>query len=258
MKCNKCGSELPEDSLFCQYCGYDLSASGKETNEFEMENALPAITDKNDPSTNTVSSESIEPEGGNSGESEIKEDNQKKRKKTVYCKKCGSVINSETKKCNGCGKQYFHIKRIGFTRVTLIIAVALFCINLFQLYMYFRQVQKTDSYHQIVIDQEETIKSKNNIISAKDNMISIKEKTISEKDKNIERLQEYKNFFYKYAVIVPNNGTIYYHKYGCEDCDTSHFWIYNTEAAKIEGYKPCPKCCKILVGTYSLEDFNNP
>jgi len=174
-----------------------------------------------------------------------------KSKKTTFCKKCGKEIDPETKKCKGCGKQYFNIKLIGISRIAVIVSIVLLCLNLFQLYLYYMQVQQTESYHKIVIVQDETIKNKDSSISAKDTIIS-------EKEKKIERMQEQYDFFDRYAVVVPNNGTYYYHKYGCEDCDTSHFWIYNTEAAKDNGYKPCPKCRKAYEGIYSIDDFSNP
>lgn len=35
--------------------------------------------------------------------------NPAKTTKTVYCKLCGSAIDGATRKCSGCGKQYFHL-----------------------------------------------------------------------------------------------------------------------------------------------------
>lgn len=34
----------------------------------------------------------------------------KKEKKLKYCSRCGSLVNSKTKQCTGCGKQYFKVK----------------------------------------------------------------------------------------------------------------------------------------------------
>ena len=39
-----------------------------------------------------------------------------------YCSKCGSIVDNESKKCTGCGKQYFN----GFKGKNLIIITLLF------------------------------------------------------------------------------------------------------------------------------------
>ena len=50
------------------------------------------------------------------------------------------------------------------------------------------------------------------------------------------------NFFYKYARIIPDDGSGQYHRYGCEKLDTSSFWIYNREIA-VNKATPCQDCC---------------
>ncbi|NMC56273.1 MAG: zinc-ribbon domain-containing protein [Eubacteriaceae bacterium] len=52
------------------------------------------------------------------------------------------------------------------------------------------------------------------------------------------------DFFDKSAGIVIDDKTKYYHTYNCEVFQNTKkgYWIYNVEAAKDEGYKPCPKC----------------
>ena len=48
-------------------------------------------------------------------------------------------------------------------------------------------------------------------------------------------------FYQRYAVCT--NGGKYYHKYSCPRFDENKtFWIYNTEAAEIDGFRPCPEC----------------
>lgn len=51
-------------------------------------------------------------------------------------------------------------------------------------------------------------------------------------------------YFYEAHAACVNENSNYYHKYGCKNFDDSSFWIYNEEAAKAEGYKPCPNCIK--------------
>ena len=48
-------------------------------------------------------------------------------------------------------------------------------------------------------------------------------------------------FYQRYAVCT--NGGKYYHKYSCPRIDENKtFWIYNTEAAESDGFRPCPEC----------------
>lgn len=49
------------------------------------------------------------------------------------------------------------------------------------------------------------------------------------------------SFYQRYAVCT--NGGKYYHKYSCPRFDENKaFWIYNTEAAESDGFRPCPEC----------------
>lgn len=73
-----------------------------------------------------------------------------------------------------------------------------------------------------------------------------------ERDEYKDELDEYKalseqyqgtvDFFNEYARVVSDDDSGLYHRYGCEDCDTSYFWIYNVNMAKTKA-EPCPKCC---------------
>ena len=49
-------------------------------------------------------------------------------------------------------------------------------------------------------------------------------------------------FMDSYVVFVENDGTGYYHKYGCSDFAQNSFWAYSRKLAEANGYKPCPNC----------------
>ena len=51
-------------------------------------------------------------------------------------------------------------------------------------------------------------------------------------------------FIDDYVVVVEDDGTNLYHKYGCPKFLGKSFWAFNTEAAESEGYKPCSFCCE--------------
>lgn len=62
-----------------------------------------------------------------------------------------------------------------------------------------------------------------------------------------ETAMETLDFYTEHARILPSdedgNPTDIYHIYGCPNCDTTRFRIYNEAAAKIYA-DPCPLCCK--------------
>jgi len=91
--------------------------------------------------------------------------------------------------------------------------------------------------------QAKDIESLNNRIKFKDEEIEHQRSSATEyQDKYNNLLSDY-NFYYSHAACVNENSN-YYHKYDCNKFDSSYFWIYNTEAAELKGYSPCPYCWK--------------
>lgn len=133
MKCYNCGHLLPEDSDFCQYCGKRIEKQtsikenvveevivADETNKtaelplHNLENATPE--EKLNPGIK-IQEEAIGTLKGNKKE---------KNSKIRFCKMCGSQIDAQTKKCSGCGKQYFKgIKFNKFLTTVLILSVVI-------------------------------------------------------------------------------------------------------------------------------------
>lgn len=133
MKCYNCEHLLPDDSEFCQYCGkkitnelplqestdaktiiepIDINESA-ELNSINVKKAtvqiIPSVIVKNPPA------ETVD----ESGENIIK---QKHRNK--FCKLCGGQIDVNTKKCSGCGKQYFNGIKFNKVLTTILILSA--------------------------------------------------------------------------------------------------------------------------------------
>lgn len=158
-----------------------------------------------------------------------------KAKKQRYCKYCGGAIDSETKKCTNCGKQYFNIKSAKhiICYALLIAAIlSLLCV------IYVREQQ-----------HEETCKEMENenarlsaIIKNKNIEIDSLETVADQLRDSLYAANVQNSFFDKYVVFVSDDGTNLYHKYGCNDFNTSSFWTYNKAAAIDKGYKQCPEC----------------
>lgn len=147
--------------------------------------------------------------------------------KHTYCKRCGNLINNKTKKCEGCGKQYFHLPKVTLVRVLLVLLiVGLTGANVYQ----YIEKQNSDLFYQ--------------------NKISDTEKTLAEYrsnwfDAEVEKgkYQSELSFWNGSAVICTTTGTKYHH-YGCEHLkDVKSIYIYNVENAKAQGYTPCLDCC---------------
>lgn len=57
-----------------------------------------------------------------------------------------------------------------------------------------------------------------------------------------EELSERLEFYDTWVRILPDDDSGLYHRYGCELCDMSSYWIYNRNAA-ITLAVPCEVCC---------------
>ena len=174
----------------------------------------------------------------------------KKTAPVKYCSRCGSAIDSKTKKCTGCGKQYFRGLRFTKFSVTIIILSLVIAVLSTVCVLQFLNVQALGSAHQTEIDKlKSKISSLEQQIKTKDSTIKTRDTTIKNLEKEIDKLEEeaWDNwsklyFFDNYAEIVPDDGTRTYHKWGCSKLDTSDgFWIFNTAAAE-DDYKKCPTC----------------
>lgn len=151
-----------------------------------------------------------------------------------YCKKCGGEIIDSTKKCSKCGKQYFRIpisrkKLIVFGYIfTLMVILGLVFLNIYQ-YINYTKINDNNI----------------NKITSQSTNIDVLHDRLDGLYTEISNLQGKATFMNNHVVIVPDNGTRRYHKYGCEYLDTTNgFWVYNTEAAPSDGYRPCPYCIK--------------
>ena len=154
-----------------------------------------------------------------------KKPKKEKKVKTKFCSRCGSIVDNETKVCSGCGKKYF--KGIKFTKFSITVII-LSIVLLTSVIINFAQYSEIDYLNgRVNYWSNQTDKLKDEVSDLQ-----------WEKTKQGWNL----NFYEEHVVIVPDDGTRKYHKYGCDDLDTSSFWAFNTEAAIQKGYRACSKC----------------
>lgn len=163
--------------------------------------------------------------------------------KIKYCSRCGSAIDNKTKKCTGCGKQYFRGLRFTKFSVTVIVmSLVILALSTLCIFQYINTQTATSDLQAEVSRLEQQVKSKESTIKTRDT-------TIKNLNKKIDDLEDEKwdnwselSFFRNYVEIVPNDGTYTYHKWGCSKMDDdAKFWIFNTAAAD-DDYKKCPYC----------------
>ena len=194
-------------SISIQSCNDEENKEIPETNDENLANltALQIDTTPMD-TTDTISTEEVIP---------------LKR----FCSKCGKEIDLKTKKCTGCGKQYFRgikycLKSVFAKKRILPIILSILLL-----------VSGTLNILQL--------QDRNNLATTGE---SYKNLYWREYGKRLI-LENELNFYERYVVVVSDDGTNLYHKYGCADFDDSYFWAYNVEAAEGRGYVPHKKCC---------------
>lgn len=203
-------------------------------------------------SINTVASESV------NGEEYLKQQPKAEKKKTVknrYCSRCGSLIDPVSKKCAGCGKQYFKGVRVTKTLLpSAIIFVLLICVSVFAISQHIDNGNLQAQINVLGNENAElrtkcgiadgTIEDLQKKINSKDTRITSLEREVASLEAYKKRTESYHTelLFYKLHCAIVVKGSKKYHIYGCEEISGKTFWMYNTEAAEDRGYKACSKC----------------
>ena len=161
------------------------------------------------------------------------------QKRIKYCSRCGKPIDPDTKKCQGCGKQYF--KGISIRKSAPLILLFLATASMVCCFCLFVRLE---------LQEEQISEQKREIVLYKKDISDLEEQVKElEKDKDTwynywKRNYRKVNFFDEHVVLVEDDGTGFYHKYDCSKFKGNYFWAYNKEAADDRGYRPCPDCHK--------------
>ncbi len=136
-----------------------------------------------------------------------------KESKKIFCKTCGSEVDQSTRKCSNCGKQYFKLPN---SKITMIVSGIIILLLL-----------------GVIVYQQSQYKDELNNTNE-----ALKEKTTE-----MIQMRGKAEFMDSSVVIVPDDGTKLYHKFECKNLNLDNgYWVYHSEAADSEDYKPCPVC----------------
>lgn len=221
------------------FCAFGLKILGQKE--------LVAVTD------------SQETEGeSNSGSSAVSVLSSSKQAKDRFCKYCGCPIDSATKKCTGCGKQFFKLPTVKRS-VLGKVCVVLLCVALlgFMIWCgYLNEVNKQMSLQ--LADQSSSIQSLEKTLEENSKTIETLNQKLSAAKKSLKQLQidyddleskaddirEKVRFYDRYVVFVLEEKPGLYHKYGCPYMKylSYSFYVYDIDVAKQLGYTQCTMC----------------
>lgn len=158
-----------------------------------------------------------------------------------YCSRCGNHIDPVSKKCKGCGKQYF--KGISWKATVAIIVLLLSLAGNVVLCFMNLELNKSleESLDEAKSDYDTIIhlEKKNNDLSAE--ILKLRAQVSGLRNQVSEFTSEIE-FIDEYVVFIEDDGTDYYHHYDCNRFIGASFWVLNVNAAIVDGYEPCPLC----------------
>lgn len=132
--------------------------------------------------------------------------------KKRYCKYCGQEIDQSTKKCTGCGKQYFVFKRL--------FRPAFYCLLIVSIIA------------NIVMGI---------VISDYKYEYEITSKDLEEAKGKAESYREKAGYLDNHIAFTTDNGTRY-HMYSCWHLKDNHDNMWTVEEVKRAGYQKCLDC----------------
>lgn len=167
-----------------------------------------------------------------------KESRKQKVVKTKYCSFCGMLIDNESKKCTGCGKQYFNGIKINKLFVIILLSVLLISsvvLNAVQLIAGNQVKQELD----VALGKNNKLL---NEVANLESKVKSKESEVSKLAKQVASQKELVEFIDNYVVFEENDGTNRYHKFNCKKFKKNKFYVYNLSQAGTWGTYPCPSC----------------
>lgn len=174
-----------------------------------------------------------------------------RQKGQIYCKYCGGAIDTETKKCTKCEKQYFRLKinwKLAFCMIITSLAIATAVISQYRISEHLKDISSLTLLNSTMQDQiedlEANIYNKNIRITNLENQVEGKNDQIRRLIREKQDIQDKVDFYDKNIVFVLDDGSNAYHRYDCVVFQHSdkQYWAYNIELAQYRGYRSCYLC----------------
>ena len=178
-----------------------------------------------------------------------------KQKKNTFCKRCGSLIDSATKKCSGCGRQYFKIRfsKKVYPVVSLILILGLAGGLIYQNYYFHDMLEQKDGvidFKQSMIDslRDETKNLEYKIEDLSNALTTVRENLVNSgvSLSGTERLQELidtpTSEWWKLKKVYVTKEGLYYHTENCSYVSRADKDDITIKEAIILGYSPCTLC----------------
>lgn len=167
------------------------------------------------------------------------------KEKVRYCSKCGNIVDSQTKKCTGCGKQYF--KGIPWKSVRTIAVALLLVGSIAGNIVLYNENSKLEKEKTELTDNIIELKKSNATLNNRAERLTENNIELEKNNQSLQRkLRTAENdiaLYNKYVALVVDDGTRLYHKYGCDVLDKADsYWCYGYSDSTFKQYKPCPLC----------------
>ncbi len=228
MYCDKCNRRLPYDSLFCPYCGNKATNETKALLCTSCSNEIPADSDFCPYCGSTISKEEDKPISNI--ETSI-EANALKQERPLSTEKAVKTYNYE----NNIHKSK---KKAKFNKITaIILALSIISAGLVTL-----NIIQFINNKELIEQKEKEIQLKESSVERYKDLYEqeqIKNNDLKEKN---DRLFDESFFLITEIAIVYDDGSNYYHVFGCDHHSSDSFWAFNNKAAIARGYEKCPYC----------------
>lgn len=211
---------------------------------FALARALCKAWDAREPRNTSPSAEQKTPSDFSPPQSITETKEKSVASKVRYCKFCGSPIDAETKKCTGCGKQYFSpafARRLAIVLlpIALIVSTGLLLKELFHCH---DQIEALSASVSEISSDLTTVSQERDDLALQVQQL---EKEISTLRSSSRKIEDELEFYHsKVAVVDLTYPPIsYYHTRSCSSLLRSKgYTVYTIPEAKQRGYTPCPYC----------------